>query len=279
MSTAVPFGTRVRETIAARGRLCVGIDPHESLLVDWGLPVTAAGVREFSLRVVDAAAGETGIVKPQVSFFERFGSAGFVVLEEVIAAARAAGLLVISDAKRGDIGTTMDGYAAAWLVPGAPLECDAVTLSPYLGTDALHGALSTALEHDKGAFVLAATSNPEAAAGQQARIDDEETVAERVAHDVAARNIGAPGSLGSVGLVVGVTVDRRAFGLSDIVLAGTPILAPGFGAQGAEPADLGRLFGYVASLVVASESRSVLSVGPERLAARSEERVALYRRG
>ena len=130
MSTAVPFGTRVRETIAARGRLCVGIDPHESLLVDWGLPVTAAGVREFSLRVVDAAAGETGIVKPQVSFFERFGSAGFVVLEEVIAAARAAGLLVISDAKRGDIGTTMAGYAQAWLAPGAPLESDALTVSP-----------------------------------------------------------------------------------------------------------------------------------------------------
>ena len=273
------FGARLRVALDTHGPLCVGIDPHEALLRAWGLEVSASGARDFGLRTVDAAAGRVGVVKPQVAFFERYGSAGFAALEDVSAAARAAGLLVIADAKRGDIGTTMDGYAAAWLVPGAPLECDAVTLSPYLGTDALHGALSTALEHDKGAFVLAATSNPEAAAGQQARIDDEETVAERVAHDVAARNIGAPGSLGSVGLVVGATVDRRAFGLSDIVLAGTPILAPGFGAQGAEPADLGRLFGYVASQVVASESRSVLSAGPERLAARIEERVALYRRG
>ncbi|MFN8085574.1 MAG: orotidine-5'-phosphate decarboxylase [Microbacterium sp.] len=273
------FGARLRVALDTHGPLCVGIDPHEALLRAWGLDASASGAREFGLRTVEAAAGRVGIVKPQVAFYERYGSAGFAALEDVMAAARTAGLLVIADAKRGDIGTTMDGYAAAWLVPGAPLECDAVTLSPYLGTDALHGALSTALEHDKGAFVLAATSNPEAAAGQQARIDDEETVAERVAHDVAARNIGAPGSLGSVGLVVGATVDRRAFGLSDIVLAGTPILAPGFGAQGAEPADLGRLFGYVASQVVASESRSVLSAGPERLAARIEERVALYRRG
>ena len=273
------FGARLRVALDTHGPLCVGVDPHEALLRAWGLDASASGAREFGLRTVEAAAGRVGIVKPQVAFYERYGSAGFAALEDVMAAARTAGLLVIADAKRGDIGTTMDGYAAAWLVPGAPLECDAVTLSPYLGTDALHGALSTALEHDKGAFVLAATSNPEAAAGQQARIDDEETVAERVAHDVAARNIGAPGSLGSVGLVVGATVDRRAFGLSDIVLAGTPILAPGFGAQGAEPADLGRLFGYVASQVVASESRSVLSAGPERLAARIEERVALYRRG
>ncbi len=273
------FGARLRVALDTHGPLCVGIDPHGALLRAWGLDASASGAREFGLRTVDAAAGRVGIVKPQVAFYERYGSAGFAALEDVMAAARTAGLLVIADAKRGDIGTTMDGYAAAWLVPGAPLECDAVTLSPYLGTDALHGALSTALEHDRGAFVLAATSNPEAAAGQQARIDDEETVAERVAHDVAARNIGAPGSLGSVGLVVGATVDRRAFGLTDIVLAGTPILAPGFGAQGAEPADLGRLFGYVASQVVASESRSVLSAGPERLAARIEERVALYRRG
>lgn len=271
------FGQRLRRAIDEFGPLCVGIDPHESLLRAWGLEVSAAGVREFGLRTVAAAAGRTGVVKPQVAFFERFGSSGFAALEEVMADARAAGLLVIADAKRGDIGTTMDGYAEAWLRAGAPLECDAVTLSPYLGADALHGALTTALENDKGAFVLAATSNPEAAALQRARVDEEESVAERVAHDVAARNIGAPGSLGPVGLVIGATVDRRAFGLNDVVLAGTPILAPGFGAQGAQPADLGRLFGYVASQVVASESRSILSAGPDGLAARIEQRAALYR--
>ncbi|WP_448257412.1 orotidine-5'-phosphate decarboxylase [Microbacterium aurum] len=271
------FGQRLRAALDAHGPLCVGIDPHEALLRSWGLDVSAAGAREFGLRTVDAAAGRTGVVKPQVAFYERFGAAGFAALEDVMSAARSAGLLVIADAKRGDIGTTMDGYAAAWLMPGAPLEADAVTLSPYLGADALHAAFSSAMSHDKGAFVLAATSNPEAAPVQRARVDEEETVAERVAHDVAARNIGAPGSLGPIGLVVGATVDRRSFGLTDVVLAGTPILAPGFGAQGAEPGDLSRLFGYVASQVVASESRSILSAGPDRLAERIRERAALYR--
>lgn len=271
------FGRRLRDALDQYGPLCVGIDPHEALLRAWGMDATAAGAREFGLRTVEAAAGRVGIVKPQVAFFERYGAAGFAALEEVIAAARAAGLIVIADAKRGDIGTTMDGYAAAWLAPGAPLESDALTLSPYLGTDSLNAAFSAATAHEKGVFVLAATSNPEASALQRARVDDEESVAERVAHDVAARNIGAPGSLGPIGLVVGATVDRRAYGLSDIVLAGTPILAPGFGAQGAEPGDLGRLFGYVASQVVASESRSILSAGPAGLAARIDQRAALYR--
>ena len=271
------FGRRLRDALDQYGPLCVGIDPHEALLRAWGMDATPAGTREFGLRTVEAAAGRVGVVKPQAAFYERYGAAGFASLEEVIAAARAAGLIVIADAKRGDIGTTMDGYAAAWLAPGAPLESDALTLSPYLGTDSLNAAFSAATAHEKGVFVLAATSNPEASTLQRARVDDEESVAERVAHDVAARNIGAPGSLGPIGLVVGATVDRRAYGLTDIVLAGTPILAPGFGAQGAEPGDLGRLFGYVASQVVASESRSILSAGPAGLAARIDQRAALYR--
>ena len=271
------FGRRLRDALDQYGPLCVGIDPHEALLRAWGMDATPAGAREFGLRTVEAAAGRVGVVKPQAAFYERYGAAGFAALEEVIAAARAAGLIVIADAKRGDIGTTMDGYAAAWLAPGAPLESDALTLSPYLGTDSLNAAFSAATAHEKGVFVLAATSNPEASALQRARVDDEESVAERVAHDVAARNIGAPGSLGPIGLVVGATVDRRAYGLSDIVLAGTPSLAPGFGAQGAEPDDHGRLFGYVSSQVVASESRSILSAGPAGLAARIDQRAALYR--
>ncbi|WP_375384377.1 orotidine-5'-phosphate decarboxylase [uncultured Microbacterium sp.] len=275
------FGQRLWAAMDEHGPLCVGIDPHESLLSAWGLDVSADATREFGLRVVAAAAGRVGVVKPQVAFFERFGSAGFAALEDVMRAAREAGLLVIADAKRGDIGTTMEGYAAAWLAPGSPLEADAVTLSPYLGADSLQKTLMTALRVDKGAFVLAATSNPEALAVQSALTIDPsanegERVAERIARDVAGNNVGLPGALGSIGVVIGATVDRAAFGLTDIVLAGTPILAPGFGAQGAQPADLGRLFGYVASGVLASESRSILSAGPERLSQRIQERAALY---
>lgn len=282
MTPPATFGMRLHRALTDSGPLCVGIDPHEALLRAWGLAVDAVGVRAFGLRVVEAAAGRVGVVKPQIGFFERFGSAGYAALEDVLVAAREAGLLVIADVKRGDIGTTMEGYAAAWLTPGAPLEVDALTLSPYLGADSLHATLATAMRVGKGAFVLAATSNPEAAPVQGALTDDDaadegERVAARVARDLLPLNVGTPGPLGPIGVVVGATANRRAFGLTDIVLAGAPILAPGFGAQGAQPADLKRLFGYVASQVVASESRSILTAGPERIADRIAQHAAQYR--
>ncbi|UIN29235.1 orotidine-5'-phosphate decarboxylase [Microbacterium binotii] len=279
--SAAGFGTRLQAALDEYGQLCVGIDPHAQLLRAWGLGEDAAGVREFGLRVVDAAAGRVGVVKPQVAFYERFGSAGYAALEDVLAAARDAGLLVIADAKRGDIGTTMDGYAAAWLEPGAPLEADALTLSPYLGPESLHETITRAIRADKGVFVLAATSNREAAAVQtaitvDASAGDDEPIAARVAREVGSYNVGSAGALGPVGVVVGATLQRTSFGLTDTVLAGTPILAPGFGAQGAQPSDLDTLFGYVAAQVVASESRSILSAGPAGLVARIDERRALY---
>ncbi|MCR2814664.1 orotidine-5'-phosphate decarboxylase [Microbacterium jiangjiandongii] len=272
------FGGRLREALATRGPLCVGIDPHEHLLAEWGLPASAAGTRDFGLRVVDAAAGRVGIVKPQVSFFERWGSAGFAALEGVLAAARAAGLLIIADAKRGDIGTTMDAYARAWLTPGSPLEADAVTLSPYLGVGALTGTLEYALAHGKGAFVLAATSNSEARRLQGARDGGDGTVAAGVVAEISAFNArtAAAGEPAGVGFVIGATVDLAEAGLADALLPAAPVLAPGFGAQGAQPTHLAALTRSLASPVVASESRSILSVGPTTLAARIAERAALY---
>lgn len=270
------FGSRLRSALDERGPLCVGIDPHEALLDAWGLPQSAEGVRAFGLTVVEAAAGRAGVVKPQVSFFERFGSRGFAALEDVMSAARAAGLLVVADAKRGDIGTTMAGYAEAWLEPGAPLEADALTISPYLGGGSLTEAITRALPAGKGVFVLAATSNPEGAGVQQARTGTPgETVALRVTRDVTALD-AHDGALGSVGLVVGATIDRAAFALDDDTLRTVPLLAPGFGAQGATPADLRSRFGTLAGNVLASESRSILSAGPDRIAATIEERAARY---
>ncbi|MFT4307066.1 MAG: orotidine-5'-phosphate decarboxylase [Microbacterium sp.] len=271
------FGARLRAALRAHGPLCVGIDPHERLLIDWGLPVSAAGVREFGLRVVDAAAGRVGVVKPQVAFYERFGSAGFAALEDVLAAARDAGLLVVADAKRGDIGTTMDGYAAAWLDDGSPLAADAVTISPYLGPLSLCETMRQAIDRGRGVFVLTATSNPEAGDLQRAQTAPG-PVARYVAEAVQQqrRAFEPDPELASVGFVIGATVDRGSFGLDDDVLAAAPILAPGFGAQGASPADLGGLFGALAGEVVASESRSILTAGPDALAARIDERRALY---
>lgn len=270
------FGERLHAAIGARGSLCVGIDPHESLLRAWGLPVDAVGVREFGLRVVEAAAPRVAVVKPQVAFFERFGSAGFAALEEVMSTARAAGLIVLADAKRGDIGTTMDAYAAAWLTPGAPLEADAVTVSPYLGVGALRSTFELAREGGKGVFVLAATSNPEAAflqgAAPRSVVHEDgaartnPTIAADVVDEVSAVNRAAGGILSDIGFVIGATVDARAYGIPVPLDPPAPILAPGFGVQGARLSDLHALFGANAATVLASASRSILSDGPAGLA-------------
>ncbi|MPT13769.1 MAG: orotidine-5'-phosphate decarboxylase [Microbacterium sp.] len=272
------FGRRARAALEAHGPLCVGIDPHAALLAAWGLTADAAGVREFGLRTVEAAAGRVGVVKPQVSFFERYGAAGFAALEDVLAAARAAGLLVIADAKRGDIGSTMADYAQAWLPAGAPLEADALTVNPYLGVGALEGAFAVAEEHGKGLFVLAATSNSEATVLQRATTADGETVSAAVVAEVSRRNAAATpaGEWGSFGFVIGATVDAAEAGLAPFAPV-APILAPGFGAQGATPADLARRFGPQAASVIASESRSLLSAGPAALAETIADRAAQYR--
>ncbi|MET0590637.1 MAG: orotidine-5'-phosphate decarboxylase [Naasia sp.] len=267
------FGSRLRSVLAEAGPLCVGIDPHPHLLDAWGLEDSAAGAREFGLRCIDAAAGTAGIVKPQVAFFERFGSAGFAALEDVLAAARMAGLLVIADAKRGDVGSTMDAYAAAWLTSGAPLEADALTVAPYLGSGSLAGAAAQALDAGKGLFVLAATSNPEAAELQTAVVARGGEAGATVAGSLAAQiaqidRATTPGALASIGLVLGATVDLADLGvdLDAVAAAGTPVLAPGFGFQGASPADVRGIFGPAAHSVIISASRSILAVGPEKVA-------------
>lgn len=263
------FGERLHQATSGRASLCVGIDPHEALLRDWGLTVDAAGAREFGLRVVDAAASRVVVVKPQVAFFERFGAAGFAALEEIMAAARAAGLIVLADAKRGDIGSTMDAYAAAWLTPGAPLEADAVTVTPYLGVGALRSTFDLARSSGKGVFVLAATSNPEAASVQLARpggASAHPTIAAQVISEVSALNRSSGGPHGDIGFVIGATVDPAEFAIPAPLDPPAPILAPGFGAQGARLSDVVARFGANAATVLASASRSILAAGPNAVA-------------
>ncbi|OAN36057.1 orotidine 5'-phosphate decarboxylase [Plantibacter sp. H53] len=267
------------EVFVRSGRLCVGIDPHRFLLEAWGLPDTAAGAGAFGLAVVEAAAGRAGIVKPQVAFFERFGSAGYIALEGVLAAARDAGLLVIGDAKRGEIGTSMEGYAEAWLTPGSPLEVDALTVNPYLGFGSLHPALELAEQHGKGLFVLTATSNPEGRDVQLAEDSTGLTVAASMLDEIDHWNARHhPGSTGSIGAVIGATLRLEEFGLTAVPPTTTlPILAPGFGHQGAAVADLGSIYGDLAPGVIVSESRSILAAGPSGIADAVERSVAAVR--
>jgi orotidine-5'-phosphate decarboxylase len=272
----VNFGERLERTFAGLGRLCVGIDPHESLLSAWGLPVSAAGAREFGLRVVEATAGSAGIVKPQVAFFERFGSSGFAALEDVLTAARSAGVLVIGDVKRGEIGSSMAGYASAWLEPGSPLEVDALTLNPYLGVADLESTFAVASRLGKGAFVLAATSNAGGARVQTARTGSGSTVARRVLDDVADWNRTTGARFGPIGVVIGATLDLRTVGLDDVA-APLPVLAPGFGHQGARTVDARKIYGNLSDGVIVSESRSLLSSGPDGIARAISERAAEVR--
>jgi orotidine-5'-phosphate decarboxylase len=257
------FGERLAAAFAATGHLCAGIDPHPYLLQEWGLPDTGRGLREFGLRVVDAAHGRIGIVKPQVAFFERHGSAGYAALETVLKAARDAGLLVIADAKRGDVGTSVEAYAGAWLTPGAPLEADALTVSAFQGVGSLGAPMLLAGDHGKGLFVLAATSNPESLATQTAVVSSGDYSTRTVAASIVAEvNKGNVSPLGSYGVVIGATVGLGQFGLSDRDLESTPILAPGFGFQGAGFGSLRATYGSASANTVVSSSRGILEAGP-----------------
>jgi len=271
MSPALGFGERLAGVLAEHGGLCLGIDPHRALLDAWGLGFDAAGVREFGLRAVEAAAGLVGIVKPQIAFFERHGAAGYAALEDVIRAGRDAGLVVLADVKRGDMGTTFDAYADTWLQPGSPLESDAMTVNPYQGTGVLQHAYDLADAHGKGVFVLCATSNPESATVQTAVDGGGVTVAAAILEDMEVRNARLRGELGPLGVVLGATNRLADFGVDVAAAPHTPILAPGFGAQGARLGELRRIYGEAASRVVASVSRDALGAGPAGLAARLGE--------
>ncbi|MFG2159625.1 orotidine-5'-phosphate decarboxylase [Streptomyces olivaceus] len=254
-----PFGARLRRAMDERGPLCVGIDPHASLLAEWGLNDDVAGLERFSRTVVEAVAGRVAVLKPQSAFFERFGSRGVAVLEESVREARAAGALVVMDAKRGDIGSTMAAYAESFLHKDAPLFSDALTVSPYLGYGSLRPAVDLARESGAGLFVLALTSNPEGAEVQHAVRDGERSVGATMLAHLAAENAGEE-PLGSFGAVVGATLgDLSAYDLG----VNGPLLAPGIGAQGATPADLPRVFGAAVRNVVPSASRGVLRHGPD----------------
>ena len=253
----ISFGERLRSQVDAHGRLCLGIDPHDSLLRQWGLESTADGARTLAMTALEAAHGRVGIVKPQAAFFERFGAAGYVVLEEVISTAREAGLLVIADVKRGDIGSTAAAYGEAWLAPGSPLESDAMTAVAYQGLGSLDPVIELALQHGKGVFVLTSTSNPEGRDLQQSVSGSGRSVAGQLARDVAVRNAGARG-WGSIGVVIGATEPITASGIDPVLLQHTPVLGPGFGYQGSRLGELASVYGDAAGSVIPTVTRSVL---------------------
>ncbi|MCW2539016.1 MAG: orotidine-5-phosphate decarboxylase [Frankiales bacterium] len=253
------FGARLDQALTERGSACIGIDPHAALLKAWGLEDDLVSLEKFALTCVEAFGSLAAVIKPQSAFFERFGSRGVAVLERTVVAARDAGALVVLDVKRGDIGSTMDAYAQAYLDKSSDLAADAITVSPYLGVGSLQPAFDLADENDAGVFVLALTSNPEGPQVQHARLADGRTVAQSVIDDLSARNAGAV-PLGSYGVVVGATIGDSIADLSGL---NGPFLVPGIGAQGGGRADVQRIFGDHTAAVLPSVSREVLSKGPD----------------
>lgn len=273
MST-LGFGDRLAQAMEQKGPLCVGIDPHPALLRDWGLADRPESLLTFGQAVLEACGPLAATLKPQVALFERHGSAGLAALEQLQRQAAEAEVLLIADAKRGDIGSTMAAYADAWLGEGRPLATDAVTLSPYLGFESLRPALDLAQATGRGTFVLALTSNPEGQSVQH--VGGDQSVAGAIIAAAQAENSSQTWSeMGSCGLVVGATVGQALNKLKiDLTGFNGPILSPGFGAQGASAADLYQVFAGLESQVLVNSSRGILAAGPDLSALRQAAKEA-----
>jgi len=231
------FADRLIAATRAHGPLCVGIDPHAGRIPDLFGGDTPEGLENWGIGVVNAAIGKAGIVKPQVGLFERHGWQGMKALATVSAAAKEAGMVVLMDAKRGDIGSTAEGYAAAYLAKNAPFECDALTVNPYMGLDTLEPHVRVAAETGKGVIVLARTSNP-GSADYQARDMQGAPLFARVVESLAPMIERLKGDTGWSGLmlVTGATGPDEARQLRTLA-PDALFLVPGYGAQGAGAAE------------------------------------------
>jgi orotidine-5'-phosphate decarboxylase len=285
------FADRFIEAARRLGNpLCVGLDPHlEGIPHGFGVrpdepasDASAEGVERFFIAVLDACAGQVPIVKPQIAFFEQLGWRGLRVLERLVAHARDRDLLVLMDAKRGDIGSTAKAYARSYLYPSSPWRADALTINPYLGLDSLEPFLEASRAHGVGVFVLARTSNPGAADFQSLQVEGS-PLYERVARALGPAAEGLRGSSGwsNLGVVAGATYPEESERLRRL-LPGSLFLIPGYGAQGAPLAAC--LRGFAASPSggleggVISSSRGIL-FGSGPLAASQASSITDWQRG
>jgi orotidine-5'-phosphate decarboxylase len=253
VAATLTFADRLAaEVERKRSQLCVGLDPRSDLL-----PVELRGdISRFCCGLIDAVAPHAVVVKPQLAFFEALGSAGFAAFERVCRYARRAGLIVIADGKRGDIGSTARAYAAAYLEGDDPLA-DALTVNPYLGRESVEPYLAAARRGGRGVFVIVKTSN----AGSDVQdlvLKDGHPLWHHIASLVAEWGEDLVGDVGlsSVGAVVGAT-HPRAVAEARRLMPQAILLLPGIGAQGGEVADLQRAFQSGPASAVVNASRSV----------------------
>lgn len=258
----VPFAGRFAAAREQFGPLVWGLDPSAALLEVWRLGDTAGGLDRFVDIVLDAAAGMVGLVKPQTAFYERHGWRGMRSLQRLISEARSAGLLVVVDAKRGDVGSTNDAYAEAFLGPGAPFEADALTMHPYLGIGAMGAFVRRAHESGSCLLIVTRSSNPEGRFVQAATDGAGSSVEATLLAEIGQLNGRLSyDEVGPVGAVIGPTHLRPGL---DLPAARGLFLAPGVGAQGATPDAVADVFTACPQRVMPSASRSLLEHGPDR---------------
>lgn len=252
------FADRLLDAIEAKGApVCVGLDPSmEKLPPELKHLPPGDAIERFCAGVIDAVAGIVPAVKPQIAYFERYGHGGVAAYERVCRLAAQAGLVVIGDVKRGDIGSTAAEYAAAHLGNTA---ADAVTVNSYFGADGITPFVQAALPAGKGLFVLVRTSNPSAAAIQDLTDAVGKPLYEHVAAQVAQIGESCVGQRGysAVGAVVGATWPQQARTLREIMPQHI-FLVPGYGAQGATAADCAAAFKSDGTGAIVNASRSVI---------------------
>jgi orotidine-5'-phosphate decarboxylase len=265
------FAQRFRELAEARSPFCLGIDPTPQLLKAWNLPDSAEGLARMCETVVTAAQDHLAIVKPQIAFFERFGSKGIQVLETLIDAFHERGTLVLVDGKRGDIGSTVEAYGQAYLGATSAFRADAMTAHAYLGFGSLKPLLDRAVDVGAGVFIVVRSSNVEGIPLQNAVLKtDGRTVADSLADMITEFNERTSGGeIGPIGAVVGATIENDLLPTLER-LSKSLILAPGIGHQGATFEDLRRRFERHAARAIPSSSRAVLDRGPNSEQLRSE---------
>jgi orotidine-5'-phosphate decarboxylase len=241
--------------------MCLGLDPSRELVGAWGLADDAPGLARFCAIVIEAAGDRLAVVKPQSAFFERLGPAGMAQLARVTTALRDQGALSLLDCKRGDMAATMEGYAQAMLGEESGFGADAMTVTAWLGFQALRPALDRAAEVGAAVFVVVRSSNPEGRVTQDAVLADGRALADGLADEITAYNAALGEGVGPVGAVMGATLTAA----DAATLARLPrslILAPGVGAQGATIADIAANFGPAVGRTLPSASRSILRCGP-----------------
>jgi orotidine-5'-phosphate decarboxylase len=255
------FAARFAAVRAVRGPLVLGLDPSVGVLESWGIGDSADGLDRFADIVLSVAHSSVGLVKPQSAFYERHGWRGIRTLQRLVADARSAGLLVILDVKRGDVGSTNDAYAEAYLGAGAPLAADAITVHPYLGIGAMGTFVSRAAGSGSCLLVVTRSSNPEGRLVQSSVTAGGLMVEQDLLRQIRALNDNlAPGGIGPVGAVIGPTQQHPEL---DLAAANCLFLAPGVGAQGATVADIAEVFAACQDRVMPSASRSLLTAGPD----------------